>query len=485
VPLLVISLILIQFSQLLCGAEIMPEITLQEKMRLATQQHDLFEQAKTYAYDYMESVFDRNVFPSENALANLKAFDEAMPDAPGDAVEMLRMLHEYGSPATVTTTGGRYFGLVVGGVFPPVMAVKWLADVWDQQAALYVTSPVTGKLESVCEKWLLDVLGLPGECVAGFVSGTSMATLCGLAAARYELLRRQGWDVNSMGLFGAPPMRVVVGAEAHGTVFKALALLGLGKDRVEMVGVDTQGRIDPAQIPELDSNTLLVLQAGNVNSGSFDPLDALCERARAAGAWVHIDGAFGLWAGASQQKRHLTRGMEKADSWSVDGHKTLNTPYDNGIIICRHAEALAAAMKQTGSYIIYGENRDGMLFTPEMSRRGHAIELWATLKLLGKRGVEELVDGLCARAEQFAELMRAEGFQILNEVVFNQVLVTCDAPEQTAATLKNLQQSGECWCGGARWHDTPVIRFSVCSWATTDEDIQRTVAAFVKARRAG
>ena len=460
-------------------------INIQNKMALLSQQRGLFEQAKSYAYEYMDSVFDRNVYPTESALANLKAFDEPLSNEPGAPQEMLHMLHEYGSPATVTTTGGRYFGMVVGSVFPPVMAVKWLADVWDQQAALYVTSPVVGKLEAVCEKWLLDILGLPEGCVAGFVSGTSMATLCGLAAGRHELLKRQGWDVNSKGLFGAPPFRVVVGAEAHGTVFKALAMLGLGRDRVETAAVDNQGRIDPAQLPELDSNTLLILQAGNVNSGSFDPLEELCTRANIAGAWVHIDGAFGLWAAASHQKQHLTRGLEKADSWSVDGHKTLNTPYDSGIIICKHPEALVAAMQQTGSYIIYGENRDGMLYTPEMSRRGRAIELWATLKILGKRGVEELVDGLCDRAQQFAAQMRAEGFQILNDVVFNQVLVTCGTPEKTAATLKSLQQSGECWCGGARWHDVPVIRVSVCSWATTSEDINRTVAAFVKARQYG
>jgi glutamate/tyrosine decarboxylase-like PLP-dependent enzyme len=395
---------------------------------------------------------------------------------------MLRMLHEYGSPATVATTGSRYFGMVVGGVFPPVMAVKWLADVWDQLSALYVTSSVTAKLEAVCEKWLLDILGLPSQCVAGFVSGTSMATMCGLAAGRYELLKRQGWDVNSSGLFGAPPIRVVVGTDAHSTVFKALALLGLGKDRVEWAPVDDQGRIRADQVPELDNHTLLILQAGNVNSGSFDPLDELCERAQAAGAWVHIDGAFGLWAAASAKKRHLTHGMEKADSWSVDGHKTLNTPYDSGIVICKHREALVASMQATGSYIIYGENRDGMLYTPEMSRRSRAIELWATLKSIGKNGVEELVDCLCDRAQQFAQQMDAQGFHILNDVVFNQVLVACDTPEQTAATLKKLQLSGECWCGGAKWQNTPVIRVSVCSWATTAEDIDRTVRAFVKAR---
>jgi glutamate/tyrosine decarboxylase-like PLP-dependent enzyme len=462
----------------------MPHLTLQEKMSLAAQQRDVFEQAKTYAYEYLDHILERDVFPSQAALANLKAFDEALPETPGDPHEMLKLLHEYGSPATVATTGGRYFGLVIGSVFPPVMAVKWLADVWDQISTLYVTSPILAKLESLCEKWLVEILGLPEGSVAGFVSGTSMATMCGLAAGRYELLKRAGWDVNAQGLFGAPPIRVVVGAEAHGTVFKALALLGLGKDRVEWVPVDEQGRMLASQVPALDSNTLLILQAGNVNSGSFDPIDEICEQAQAAGAWVHIDGAFGLWAAASRSKKGLTKGLEKADSWSVDGHKTLNTPYDSGIILCKKPEALAAAMQAVGSYILYSDNRDGMLYTPEMSRRGRAVELWATLKVLGKSGVEELVDGLCERAQQLAGQLNAQGFHILNEVVFNQVLVTCDTPEQTLATLKTLQQSGDCWCGGAKWHDTPVIRVSVCSWATTPEDINRSVDAFIKARQA-
>jgi glutamate/tyrosine decarboxylase-like PLP-dependent enzyme len=463
----------------------MPAFTrLQETMLVPAAQREYFEQVKSYAFTYMDEIFDRNVFPGEAALANLNAFDEPLPEAPGDPAEMLRMLHEYGSPATVAHTGGRYFGLVVGSVFPPVMAAKWLADVWDQISTLYVTSPVLAKLETLCEKWLVELLGLPDECVAGFVSGTSMATLCGLAAGRHAILMRSGWDVNAQGLFGAPPMRVVVGAEAHGTVFKALALLGLGKDRVEMVPVDDQGRMLSANVPGLDKNTLVILQAGNVNSGSFDPLDDICTRATHAGAWVHVDGAFGLWAAASPGKRYLTKGMEKADSWSIDGHKTLNTPYDNGIVLCKHRDALVSAMQATGSYILYSEKRDGMLYTPEMSRRGRAIELWATLKILGKGGVAELVDGLCERAQQFAGQMSAQGFHILNDVVFNQVLVTGDTLEQTSATLNALQQSGECWCGGGRWHETPVIRVSVCSWATTAEDINRTVAAFVRAREA-
>lgn len=316
----------------------------------------------------------------------------------------------------------------------------------------------------------------------GLVSGTSMATMAGFAAARYELLRRAGWDVNTKGLFGAPPIRVVVGAEAHSSVFKALAILGLGNERVELAPVDGQGRMRVDKVPPLDSNTLLVLQAGNVNSGSFDPMDELCDMANKFSAWVHVDGAFGLWAAASASKRYLTKGIEKADSWSVDGHKTLNTPYDCGIVICKDRKAMITAMQASGDYILYSDQRDGMLYSPDMSRRGRAVELWATLKLLGKCGVEDLVDDLCERAVQFADEIKAEGFNVLNDVVFNQVLVTCASSEETASTLANLQQSGECWCGSGKWHNTPVIRVSVCSWATTEEDISRTVRAFVKAR---
>lgn len=457
---------------------------LQKRLYPFAKARPLFEQAQEYAYEYMEGVLDREVYPTPAALAKLTAFDEVLPEAGGDPAQILRLLHEAGSPATVASTGGRYFGMVVGSIFPPVMAAKWLADVWDQTAALYVSSPVSGKLEMICQQWLIDLLGLPPQTVAGFVSGSSMANLCGLAAGRYELLQRAGWDVNTQGLFGAPPIRVVVGAEAHSAVFKALALLGLGKERVEKVPADDQGRLIAAALPALDSNTLVILQAGNVNTGSFDPLEEVCEKACAAGAWVHVDGAFGLWAAASSSKKWLTRGMEKADSWSVDGHKTLNTPYDCGIVLCQKPEALAGALQAPGAYLPYGEQRDGMMYTPEMSRRARAVELWATLKLLGKSGVEELVDGLCARAQQFAEQMSREDFQVLNDVVFNQILITCNTPQCTAATLTHLQHSGECWCGAGNWQGTPLIRVSVCSWATTPADIDRTVAAFVKAREA-
>jgi glutamate/tyrosine decarboxylase-like PLP-dependent enzyme len=455
---------------------------LQEEMFSQLRVKNLFEQAKSFAYDYMDGIKDRNVFPKDEAIKNLSAYDEVLPMMPGDPDEILQMLHEYGSQATVAQTGGRYFGFVNGGAVPVALAAKWLADVWDQNAALYVISPIVAHLETVCEKWLIDLLGLPTGTAAGFVSGSSIATLCGLAAGRNELLKRVGWDVNADGLFGAPSLRVIVSEQAHSTVFKALSLLGLGRSRVEFVPVDDQGRMLADKLPELDSHCLVVAQAGNVNSGAFDQLDEIGERVRRANAWLHIDGAFGLWAAASASKQHLTRGFEKADSWSVDGHKTLNTPYDCGMILCRDRDALVSAMQMNASYIMLSDKRDGMHYAPELSRRARAVELWATLRFFGRAGVQQLVDRLCDHAQYFADQLRAEGFHILNDVVFNQVLVACDTPELTKATLEHVQRSGECWCGSATWKGEPVIRISICSWATTEADVERSVAAFVKAR---
>jgi glutamate/tyrosine decarboxylase-like PLP-dependent enzyme len=460
-------------------------LSIRETMFAQVADKMLFEQAKSYAYAYMDEVRRRRVFPDGEAIEKLTVFDEPLPQHPQPATEILKRLDAYGSPATVGQTGGRYFGFVNGNAVPIALAARWLSDIWDQNPALYVISPTVAKLEQVCEQWVRDILGLPSETAAGLVSGTSIATVCGLAAGRYEILKNQGWHVNEDGLFDAPPIRVVVSQQAHGTVFKALALLGLGRNRVELVPADSEGRLDATCLPKLDSSTLVILQAGNVNSGSFDDFEQVCGLAQSAGAWVHIDGAFGLWAAASPNKKHLTKGIEKADSWSVDGHKTLNTPYDCGIVLCKNRDALAASMQATGAYIQYSENRDGMLYTPDMSRRARAVELWATLRFLGRMGVAELVDGLCERATQFAKQLAENGFRVLNEVVFNQVLVACDTPAETEATLAGIQTSGECWCSGTNWQNKPAIRISVCSWATTSDDIKRSVQAFITARDAG
>lgn len=458
----------------------MSERELHTEMNVQLKTKSLFEQAKCYAYDYMNNLQEMEVSPSESSLSELKLFDEPMPDAPCSANDVLSLLHNHGSINTVAQTGGKYFGFVCGGSLPVSLATKWITDVWDQNSALYVLSPIASKMEEICEKWITELLHLPQDTAAGFVSGSSIAIICALAAARNELLLKQNWDVSRKGLFGAPNIRVVLSEQAHSSVFKALALLGLGKERVELVPTDDQGRISVEKLPTIDQNTLLFIQAGNVNSGAFDSIDELCDIANKVGAWVHVDGAFGIWAAASENYCNLTKGIEKADSWSVDAHKTLNAPYDCGIVLCKNRSSLISAMQATGSYIQYSENRDGMLYTPEMSRRARAIELWATLKYLGKKGVQDIVESLCDNARYFAEKLTENGFEVMNEVVFNQLLVKCKSADMTKAMLKNIQSSGKCWCGGAIWHNEPVIRISVCSWQTTKEDIDDCIETFKK-----
>jgi glutamate/tyrosine decarboxylase-like PLP-dependent enzyme len=441
----------------------------------------IFNTAKEYAFEYSDKSLVRNVFPDQKALAGLSVFNEEMPVKSGKPDEILKMLHQFGSPATVAVNGGRYFGFVIGGTIPTALAASWLSDFWDQNAGLYMTSPIVSKLETVVESWMRQLFRLPENVVSGFVSGSTTAVFCALAAARYRILKNHGWDVNAKGLSNAPKIRLVAGMHAHGAVLKSISMLGLGRDNIEWVDVDNQGRMIPEKVPHLDKDTILILQAGNVNSGSFDPFEEICDKAVRAGAWIHIDGAFGLWAACSEKLSTLTKGIEKANSWSVDGHKTLNTPYDSGIVLCNDKAALTSAMHVTGSYLLHTEARDGYLYTPEMSRRSRIIELWAALKYVGQDGIEELVDGFHDRAKQFASEIKEEGFQVLNEVVFNQVLVACENDEKTSGTLDLVQRSGECWCGSGQWDGRKVIRVSVCSWATTPEDISRSVKAFKKA----
>lgn len=439
----------------------------------------LFQKAQAFGLDYLSSVLKREVYPSEQALEDLSFFEEDLPAQTGDAHRVLEQLHTYGAPATVAQIGGRYFGFVNGSVIPVGLAAKNLSIFWDQNTAMQVISPLASKLETVVQRWIVDLLGLPDQTVAGFVSGTSMANFCALAAARYRLLQRQGWDITERGMFDAPKLRVVTSRHAHSTILKAISLMGFGKANIEWVEVDEQGRILPDQIPTLDERTILILQAGNVNSGAFDPFREICQQAKAQGAWIHIDGAFGLWAGATSSMNYLTEGYEWADSWAVDGHKTLNTPYDSGIVLCSDPQALTAALHMSAGYIIKGEERDGMYYTPEMSRRSRIIELWATLKYLGKAGVEDLIVGLHQRAREFAEQVATiEGLEVLNEVVFNQVMVRAATDEVTEQVIQRIQDSRVCWVGGSTWEGRRIIRVSFCSWATTAEDVERAVAAF-------
>lgn len=453
-----------------------------DRLREEAKDMELFEQVKNYAIEYMNNIHDQPVFPDQNSIEDLKIFREQLSAGPGDPHEIIKMLHDQGSPATVAQTGGRYFGFVNGGIIPVSLAAKWLADTWDQNAALYIISPVTSVLEEVCESWLNDLFGFPSETAAGFVGGSSAAMLCGLTAGRNRLMEQAGYNVSKNGLFGAPEIRVILGEGAHSSVYKALSIIGLGSERITKIPMDDQGRMSIGSVPDLDSRTLLILQAGNVNTGSFDDFNILCRKARAAGSWVHVDGAFGLWAAASNKLKYLTKGIEYADSWSLDAHKTLNAPYDNGIIMCADREALTKALHMTGSYIIYSNQRDGMLYTPDMSRRARAAELWAALKSLGKGGVSELVEDLHDKAVYFAEKLESNNFLIHNQVAFNQVLASTESPDLTEKTLSRIQASGICWCGGAIWRNVPVIRISICSYRTTYEDIDRSVAAFIKAR---
>jgi glutamate/tyrosine decarboxylase-like PLP-dependent enzyme len=459
----------------------MSKDSIRETMFQEMKDKRIFSLAKDYAYEYADTSYNRNVFPTPEAIEGLKNFDEDLSLNPGNPEKILEQLHRYGSPATVMETGGRYFGFVIGGTIPASMAASWLSDFWDQNAGMFMTSPVVSKLETVVERWLRELFRFPDSVVSGFVSGTTTAVFCALAAARYRLLKQNDWDVNAKGLFNAPKIRIVAGRHAHGAVLKAISMLGLGKENIEWVDVDSQGRIIPERIPVLDANTILILQAGNVNSGSFDPFEEIMDRAVSAGAWIHVDGAFGLWASCTENLRYLTKGIEKASSWSVDGHKTLNTPYDCGIVLCKDQDALVSALHVTGSYLMHTEARDGYSYTPEMSRRARIVELWTTIKYLGKDGIKELVDGLHERSIQFAEEIKYAGFQVMNEVVFNQVLVACENDDITGRILELVQHSGECWCGATQWDNRKVIRVSVSSWSTTAEDITRSVKAFKKA----
>ena len=458
-------------------------MTLREKMKSELQSKSIFELAKKYAYECIDAIEEKDVFPQDDALSLLDHFDQPFNVNPTNAEEIIDQLHLYGSPATTAQIGGRYFGFVNGSAIPAALASKWLADVWDQNGGLFYTSAINSKLEQVCENWLKELFNLPQSTVAGFVSGTSTANLCAIAAARYELLKRQGWDVNEKGLMSSPSIRIIAHDQIHSSIKKTLALLGLGKQSVQWIPTDKEGRILVDKLPKFDESTLIILQAGNVNSGAFDDFETICDMAQKANAWVHIDGAFGLWATASSTLKHLSKGMEKASSWAVDGHKTLNTPYDSGIVLCKNSDALISAMQATAEYLVYSDKRDPILYTNEMSKRARAIELWATLKYLGKQGVDELVTGLHTHAKKIAEKLQLNGFTILNDVVYNQILVTCGTEEETTNCLNRLQNSGTIWLGGSTWHNQKVIRISVCSWYTDDDDIEKTIEAFLQARK--
>ena len=441
---------------------------------------EILTSAAERAQRYLQSLGERSVRPSAEAVANLRRFDGPLPDQPSSPEQTLALLDAAGSPATMATASSRFFGFVIGGSLPAALAANWLASAWDQNAGLSLISPVAAKLEEVSLRWLIDLFGLPPQSGGGFVTGATMANFTALAAARHAVLARAGWDVEAHGLFGAPPITVVISEESHPTIFKSLGMLGLGRERVVRVTVDGQGRMRLDALPRLAGPTIVCTQAGNVNTGSFDPIGAICAKAHEANAWVHVDGAFGLWAAVTPSKTHLAEGINEADSWATDAHKWLNVPYDSGIAFVRDSDSLRAALAIRASYLLRQDSRQPSDYTPEVSRRARGVDVWAALHSLGRSGVAEMVDRCCRHAARFAEGFRSAGFRILNDVVLNQVLVSFGSEERTRSVIAAIQLDGTCWCGGTVWQGHAAMRISVSSWATTDEDVEKSLKAMIR-----
>jgi glutamate/tyrosine decarboxylase-like PLP-dependent enzyme len=449
----------------------------------------LLPRALHHALEFQETLPARAVRARAAFGELVNELGSAFPDAPADPVTLLDDLAKCAEPGLVATAGPRYFGFVTGGSYPVAVAADWLVSTWDQNAGLYVMSPAVSAIESITARWILDALGLPPTASVGFVTGAHMANVTALAAARHEVLRGAGWDVDAHGLQGAPRVTVIAGAEAHASIPAASRMIGLGSDTIVRVASDDQGRMRPDALEWALAATagprIVCAQAGNVNTGSFDRLDEISRLARAHRAWLHVDGAFGLWAASSPAHRGLTAGVEHADSWSTDAHKWLNVPYDSGIAIVAHAAAHRAAMSQSAAYLTpaAGEARDGMDWTPESSRRARAVPIYAVLRALGRAGLSELVERCCRLAVRMADRLRGRhGVQILNDVVLNQVLVRFESDGQnvTNRVIADVQQDGVCWCGGTEWAGEPAMRISISSWRTREEDIDRSAESILR-----
>ena len=436
----------------------------------------LLRDACERAVAYLGGVADRPVAPDATAVAGLDQFDVELPAAGRPAADVLASLDAIGSPATVASNGPRYFGFVTGGVLPAAQAAAWLSAAWDQNAALTVMSPVAARLGSIALRWITELIGLPEGTAGAFVTGATMANATCLAAARDAVLTRAGWDAAGQGMAGAPAVTVVAGAEVHTAIRKALGLVGLGRDRVTTLLADGQGRIRPSGLPPLSGPAIVCLQAGNVNTGASDPFPPLIAWAREQGAWVHVDGAFGLWAAASPEVAAQVAGIAGADSWATDCHKWLNTTYDCGVALVREHQSLAASMQATASYLP-GADTEAMALTPMSSQRGRGVEVWAALAALGRDGLAELVARSCRLARRFAAGLRDAGFGVLNDVVLNQVLVSFGTPAHTDAVIAAVQADGTCWCGPTTWQGNRAMRISVSGWSTSEDDVDRSVAA--------
>lgn len=444
----------------------------------------ILSDAAQRANRYLDELPERSVTPSAEALRALDRLSGPLPEAGESAADVIAELDEVGSPATVATAGPRYFGFVIGSGLPVSLAANWLAGSWNQNVAMEVMSPAAARLERTALEWTRDLLGLPANAQGGFVTGDTLANFSALAAARQGVLEAAGYDVGRYGMSGAPPISIVVGEEVHVSVLRALNLLGFGRDRLVQVPVDGQGRMEARRLPEMNGPTIVCTQAGNVNSGAFDPVSDICRAAHHEGAWVHVDGAFGLWARAAPGRRDLARGIEEADSWALDCHKWLNVPYDSGMVFVRKGTALKAAMAAApAAYIPTSAGGEPYEFVPEMSRRARGVDTWAALRHLGRSGVADLVERDCRLAQRFADRLRSAGFRILNDVVLNQVLVSFGDDETTRRVVQEVQRDGTCWCGGTVWHGSAAMRISVSSWATTESDVDRSTDAMIRIAR--
>jgi glutamate/tyrosine decarboxylase-like PLP-dependent enzyme len=446
---------------------------------------ELLRRTAELAADYLDTLGERPVFPDVTPEQLRRTLGGPLPDAPLPAEQVVDELVAAAEPGVVAMGSGRYFGFVIGGGLPAALAADWLTSAWDQNAGLYVGGPSASVVEQVTRDWLLELLGLPGESSIGFVTGTQVAHVTGLAAARWHVLDAVGWDVGREGLTGAPRIRVLAGEQRHVTVDRALRLLGLGVPTA--VAADDQGRMRPDALADALAGeagpTIICAQAGEVNTGAFDPLPEIAELSRDAGAWLHVDGAFGIWAAVSPRLRHLVNRIELADSWTTDAHKWLNVPYDSGIVFCAHPESHRAAMAVTASYLIQDEGsrrvRDQMDWVPEFSRRARGFAVYAALRSLGRSGVVELVERCCDAARRFAEaIVELPGAEVLNDVVLNQVLFRFETDEQTDEALRQVQASSRVWLSGTSWQGCKAIRVSVSNWQTGDEEIDLAVSEF-------
>jgi glutamate/tyrosine decarboxylase-like PLP-dependent enzyme len=446
---------------------------------------DLLDSVPRYARSWFEGLPTRPVRPTASSDQLRAVLGGQLPEEGTPPAAVIETLANAGVTGTVASAGPRYFGFVVGGSVPAALAADWLVSTWDQNAGIFALSPLASIVEQITGSWLRAIAGLPPTMSFGFVTGGHMANFTSLACARHSVLRKAEWDVEADGINGAPPVTVIVSEESHYTIFLALRLLGLGANRVRKIPTDDQGRMRAdllaAALHESSGPCIVCAQAGNVNTGAFDPLAAIADATKERGAWLHVDSAFGLWAAASQQHAHLVRGIERADSVATDAHKWLNVPYDCGVIFCADEAAHRTAMSLTAAYIVNTKTeRDPDNFVPEESRRARAIPVYAALRSLGRRGLGEMIERNCRQARRFGEALRAAGFEVLNDVVLNQVLVSFGTPEQTQATIAAIQQEGTCWCGGTVWKGRTAMRISVSNWSTTDEDVERSIEAIIR-----